>query len=60
MGTCPIELELGRYRSKPLHERLCNVCKVLEDEDHFLNDCPRYDHERNELYGLLSTKYNSS
>ena len=37
-GTLPIEIEKGRYRSKPREERLCNQCNlnVVENETHFL------------------------
>ena len=31
----PLEIELGRYKKIPRHQRLCKTCKVLDDEIHF-------------------------
>ena len=37
-------IETGRYDNIPRNERVCNVCncKTIEDETHFLLDCPSY------------------
>ena len=37
-------LKTGRYDNIPRNERMCNVCncKTIEDEIHFLLDCPSY------------------
>ena len=37
-------IETGRYHKIPRNERVCNVCncKTIEDEIHFLLDCPSY------------------
>ena len=37
-------IETGRYDNIPRNERVCNVCscKTIEDEVHFLLDCPSY------------------
>lgn len=49
LGILPIEIETGRYRQKPVDERKCPFCKVMvEDELHFLFDCPCYDDIRNQ------------
>lgn len=44
MGVFPIELELGRYRHKPLEDRQCTQCDCheVEDESHFLLRCEKY------------------
>ena len=34
-----LKIETGRYTNLPRDKRLCNVCNVLEDEYHFLDDC---------------------
>ena len=42
-GILPLEIEVGRYRDIPLKERICQLCNnVVEDEIHFLCECPRY------------------
>ena len=45
LGILQIGIETGRYRSIPVNERLCDVCKSsdIEDELHFLFKCPKYD-----------------
>ena len=57
VGTLPLEIETGRYSRPvvPLDERLC-LCdlKVLEDERHFLLQCPLYDDQRQHLYAQAS------
>ena len=37
-------IETGRYNNITRNERVCNVCncKTIEDEIHFLLDCPSY------------------
>ena len=34
-----LEVELGRYKRIPRDQRHCKVCKVLDDESHFLFHC---------------------
>ena len=43
-GILPLEIELGRFRGKLIHERICVVCDngAVEDETHLLFDCPFY------------------
>ena len=44
-----LEVEAGRWARqvrKPLNERLCTFCGVLEDEFHFILECPAYMEER--------------
>ena len=50
-GTLPIEIERGRYRSKPREERLCQQCNlnVVESETHFLIQCP-HNHEKTQKF----------
>jgi hypothetical protein len=34
-----LQIETGRYKNIPRQQRLCNICKVVEDECHFLLNC---------------------
>ena len=42
LGILPLAIETGRYRNVPLEERLCESCRIIEDEKHFLLHCPLY------------------
>ena len=50
-GILPLEIETGRWRSKPEHERLCKDCNngEIENENHFLFRCTTYTEERQRL-----------
>ena len=42
-GTLCLGIETGRFRSIPVENRLCEICKTsVEDEKHFLCECPLY------------------
>ena len=45
----PLEIELGRYKKIPKHQRLCKTCKVLDDEIHFFLQCQINNNLRNVL-----------
>jgi hypothetical protein len=45
-----LEIEVGRHKRKQVKDRLCNVCKVVEDEEHFLINCTIYMEGRISLY----------
>ena len=50
-GILPLEIEVGRYRDIPLKERICQLCNnAVEDEIHFLCECPRYMDYRESLF----------
>ena len=51
-----LEIERGRHVNKPVCERLCSNCNVIEDEFHFVMICPLYEDLRNEF--LLKIKNN--
>ena len=44
-----LSIERGRFREIKREERVCPFCntKPLENEEHFLFDCPLYDTHRN-------------
>ena len=43
-----LRIETGRYDNIPRNERICNFCNCnkIEDETHFLLDCPAYSQVR--------------
>ena len=53
-GILPLRIETGRFCNPKLNleDRICELCtyNVIEDEQHFLCECPSYDHSRRTLY----------
>jgi hypothetical protein len=45
-----LKIELGRYDKKPINERLCGTCNVVEDEELFLTKCSRYSIQREVMF----------
>ena len=39
-----------------LSARVCSLCHTIEDEVHFLINCPRYNAERTKLYSVVDTE----
>ena len=58
-GVLPLRIETERWKHKdlrlPAHLRFCQLCdrQAVEDEEHFLLDCPVYNSERDNLGHLL-------
>ena len=54
IGILPLEIEVGRFHNIELNLRLCKLCNldVVEDEIHFLCDCPKYSEYRNTLFQI--------
>ena len=50
-GILPIRIETGRFCNLPVEHRLCEICNQnkVEDEFHFLMECPFYHHERQQM-----------
>ena len=49
-----LNIETGRY-TKPITERkdrVCTLCRVVEDELHVIFECPRYENARNQYNHL--------
>ena len=48
----PLHIETGHYRRTPVEQRLCQFCNnnSVEDESHFILQCPVYDHLRLGLF----------
>ena len=66
MSAHRLEIETGRYKNVPKHERSCAWCKVvfdnsvIEDEQHLLNYCDMYAKNRVKLVQKLSSLTSSS
>jgi hypothetical protein len=65
LGICPLRIETGRYevtgrnsRGRPEHDRLCECCTLrkVEDEYHFLLQCPTYCTRRARLLQKVQEK----
>ena len=58
-----LEIERGRYAKPktPVEKQICYVCdhKALEDEFHFLTQCPLYQEERKMMYAVYDTEIGS-
>ena len=55
----PLHIETGRYRNLKVEERLCKVCnlKTVENELHFVFDCPTYSQLRLVYYNWVIKIY---
>ena len=58
IGSHKLRIETGRYDNIPRDERLCNLCNCnrIEDETHFLLDCPSFSSIRNMFLSKLEPK----
>ena len=53
-----LEVERGRYKNIPFNQRTCNLCKsTVENEIHFLLECPSLHLARNDILHVIETKY---
>ena len=48
-----LQIEIGRHHNIPRENRLCKLCDLnkVEDEDHFISECPAYSITRLETFG---------
>ena len=53
-----LRIETGRYDNIPREERLCNLCNCnrINDETHFLLDCPSFSSIRDMFFSKLEPK----
>ena len=53
-----LRIETGKYDNIPRDERLCNLCNCnrIEDETHFLLDCPSFSSIRDMFFSKLEPK----
>ena len=51
-GILPLRVETGRFVNEQREDRLCTLCNSnsIEDQIHFLFNCPFYDTYRDELF----------
>ncbi len=51
-GVLPLRVETGRFVNESRENRLCNLCDMncIEDQYHFMFQCPLYDQYREELF----------
>ena len=56
-GSNRLRIESRRYQKIPRELRLCEVCTTgqVEDESHFMLECPLYDDFRKELWGRFES-----
>jgi len=60
VGTNNLEIDKGRHEKKEKDKRLCRFCRQIEDESHFLLDCPGYADIRKIFQRNLLVSYNIS
>ena len=53
-----LHIEKGRHKGLPVEERLCTMCpdNFIEDETHFLTECPAYEELRMPLLRLANVE----
>jgi len=53
-----LRIETGRYDKIPRDDRLCSLCNCnkIEDEAHFLLDCPSYSSIRDRFFFIIELK----
>ena len=53
-----LKIETGRYENIPRDEMLCSLCNCnrIEDETHFLLDCPSFSSIRDMFFSKLEPK----
>lgn len=54
----PLEIEIGRYKNVLRENRLCTVCKDIEDEYHFFLYCNKNKHLRQNMFQHLQLDIN--
>ena len=59
-GILPLRIETGRFRGEKVDDRLCTFCRsgAIEDEYHFLFNCPAYVQLREHLMEPIRTTHN--
>ena len=60
-GSHTLEIERGRYNNPrtPIENRLCPICSVVEDEQHFMMDCKLYKEKRKTLFDKISSLFST-
>ena len=60
-GILPLKTETCRYSNLPEEERLCDICNwgKVENEMHFMVECPMYLEERWALYNAAHLDFDN-
>ena len=57
-GILPLSIETGRFRGVEINNRICPVCsQMVEDEFHFLMQCPAYQDLRATMFNRIACDY---
>ena len=60
LGVLQLRIETGRYErpKKPAEQRTCKQCslEVVENEAHFLLECPKHNFLRDQLIGQINNE----
>ena len=58
-GTLPLNIETGRFRNIDVENRKCTLCNhnTVENEVHFVCECPVYDDHRSIMYNEILNKH---
>jgi hypothetical protein len=56
-GTNTLQIERGRWKQQKEEERVCTQCQMnrVENEMHFVVECPKYDRSRKELFENINS-----
>ena len=59
LGILPLKIETGRFNNLAVEQRICDLCttKHIEDEKHFLCNCPLYLTPRQKLYEAANSLF---
>ena len=58
-GILPLKIETGRFTGDAIQKRICDFCDLneIEDELHFLVQCPQYSEQRSKLFARATIFY---
>ena len=59
-GSSWLRIETGRWRKEKRKDRICQVCigEIVEDEKHYLLECPMYVRERAKMFEMIRNNCN--
>ena len=59
LSSHKLEIEVGRWKKLTRKERICRCCQLgmVENETHFLFECPRYTQKRTTMYNFIKNTF---